>query len=522
MKKNLPVTQRDKPVGAGIELVSATDVKGVITHANQAFVDISGFELDELVGTSHNVVRHPDMPPAAFQNLWDTLKTGRPWMGVVKNRCKDGDHYWVDAFVTPTYDDAGVAGYESVRVAPEAATVGRAERLYRQLWGESSRLARFHPTLAQKLTLGFAAAGALGFGAASLLGFIAATAATAAWIGTTLAGGLATHWLTRGLRDAVADTRKLVDNPAMQYLYTGRHDEIGTLLMTVKTLQAQLRTVLGRIRESAAEVSRESGGLCRTATQMNGSLQVQQHEIDMIATAVEEMSASVQEVARSATMAAAATEQTNQRATAGQRAVDAAISSSQELADSVAGAAETIASLEQDSEAIGAVLVVIRGIAEQTNLLALNAAIEAARAGEQGRGYAVVADEVRTLASRTQSSTAEIEQMIDRLQSTARTAVKAMTQSRRQVDDSVANTQQIGSELQEIFNQVASLEEMGRSIATAAEEQSSVSQEISRNVHRLSGASIELAQGGETTREIGEQVSRRANELESLIRRFRA
>jgi methyl-accepting chemotaxis protein len=306
----------------------------------------------------------------------------------------------------------------------------------------------------------------------------------------------------------------------MQFVYTGRGDEVGNLLFAIHTLRAQLRTVLGRIRESAAKVADESVDLNRTACEMSESMQVQQREIDMIATAAEEMSASVQDVARSATTASTATEETNQRASAGQRAVEQAISRTREVADSVARASETIRSLEKDSEAISTVLVVIRSIAEQTNLLALNAAIEAARAGEQGRGFAVVADEVRTLASRTQSSTEEIEAMIERLQRTSHDAVDAMDQSHQQVEASVESTQQIGSELEDIFSQVAALEDMGRAIATAAEEQSSVSQEISRNVHRISEAAANLTVGSRCAGESGSAVSKQAADLQALIKRF--
>lgn len=129
MKKNHPVTNHSIELPPGAELVSATDTKGVVTHANPVFVDVSGFSADELIGTSHNVVRHPDMPPAAFADMWDTLKRGRPWMGIVKNRAESGDHYWVDAFVTPSTEGDRVVGYESVRVRPEAEVVARAEKV---------------------------------------------------------------------------------------------------------------------------------------------------------------------------------------------------------------------------------------------------------------------------------------------------------------------------------------------------------------------------------------------------------
>jgi aerotaxis receptor len=520
MKKNLPVTQREKTFHQESELVSATDTKGVITHANEDFVSISGFSLDELSGTSHNIVRHPDMPPAAFENLWDRLKKGKPWMGVVKNRCKDGDHYWVDAFVTPSFDGDELVGFESVRVRPEAKTVARAEAIYKKLWVGNARFGIPGFGIVQKLALGFSVVAAIGIFAGALVTESPITPFVLAWLITSVLGYAVAHFTLQGLRRLGIDAKEIVDNPVMQVVYTGRSDEVGNIEFALKTLRAQLRTVLGRIRESARMVSKESVDLNNTASEMSQSMQTQQHEIDIMAAAVEEMSASVHEVARSAVTASDATEQTNLRANAGKRSLEAAIAQTKLVADGVTQAANTIRSLEQESEAIDAVLVVIRGIAEQTNLLALNAAIEAARAGEQGRGFSVVADEVRTLASRTQASTAEIQTMIERLQGRAREAVRAMEHSHKQADESVQSTQQVGNELEDIFKQVTSLEEMGRGIATAAEQQSSVAQEVSRNIHRISEAAVNLAATGQSTREIGKSVAEQAADLDSLIRRF--
>jgi aerotaxis receptor len=522
MKQNLPITQQEQRFAAGLELISATDPKGVITFANQALVDISGFSAEQLIGSSHNVVRHPDMPPAAFEDMWATLRQGRSWMGLVKNRCKNGDHYWVDAFVTPSFEGEELVGYESVRVSPDPAAVERAEKHYRKLWKSGSRTRLPRLGLAGRISAAVAGAAAIGLAGGVILGGFSPSVAVLVWITVSTLSIGAAQILLSGLRRAADEARKIADNPTMQQVYTGRDDEIGTLLFANLTLNARLRTVLGRIRETAAEVAAESEQLSRTAAQMTDSMLVQQQELDMIATAAEEMSANVQEVSRSATSASQATEQTNQRATTGRDAINEAVTITEQVANGVARATDTIQTLEKDSEAIGTVLEVIRGIAEQTNLLALNAAIEAARAGEQGRGFAVVADEVRTLASRTQASTAEIESMIERLQGGARDAVTAMQDSRGQVDSSVAATRQVDADLQEIFSQVAALEDMGRAIAKAADEQSNVSEEVARNVHRISGASVNLTNGSEATRSIGDKVAQQAAELKALIRRFSA
>ena len=133
MRNNQPITQRERTFPAQQRLISTTDLKGQITYCNDAFVDISGFTPDVLIRAPHNLVRHPDVPPAVFQHMWDTLKKGRPWMGIVKNRCKNGDHYWVNAYVTPVTESNQVIGYESVRIKPTAEQVRRAEALYQRI-----------------------------------------------------------------------------------------------------------------------------------------------------------------------------------------------------------------------------------------------------------------------------------------------------------------------------------------------------------------------------------------------------
>lgn len=139
MKVNLPVTQKDVDYPADMQLISTTDLKGQITYVNQDFIKVSGFAWDELIGRPHNLIRHPDMPPAAFKDLWQTIKAGRVWHQLVKNRCKNGDHYWVDAYVTPVYAGDEIVGYQSIRTKPSEESIAKAEGLYRWMNEKKSR-----------------------------------------------------------------------------------------------------------------------------------------------------------------------------------------------------------------------------------------------------------------------------------------------------------------------------------------------------------------------------------------------
>jgi methyl-accepting chemotaxis protein len=279
--------------------------------------------------------------------------------------------------------------------------------------------------------------------------------------------------------------------------------------------------MITEVTSSTTVMAESSNNLMGITELTSQGVNQQRSQIEQVATAMNEMTATVQEVANHAQQAADSANEADQEAGHGSEVVYETIQSIDSLATEVEHAAGVIRKVESDSVQIGTVLDVIRSIAEQTNLLALNAAIEAARAGEQGRGFAVVADEVRTLASRTQQSTQEIQDMIEQLQTGAREAVTAMSNSQDKAQVTVEHAKSAGQTLEEITRKVATISQMNLQIATAAEQQSSVSEEINQNVVEISRVAEESAGGAKTTAAASGELSELAQQLQGLIAQFR-
>jgi methyl-accepting chemotaxis protein len=298
-------------------------------------------------------------------------------------------------------------------------------------------------------------------------------------------------------------------------------DELGRLADSFNEMTAQFRSIIEKLSTSAAEMAHESGRLAEVAGRTNHGMQEQKIETEQVATAVHQMTATVQEVARNTTAASQSAHQADSEAQDGARVVASAIEAIDALAKEVEGASTVIRRLEEESEGIGRVLDVIRNIADQTNLLALNAAIEAARAGEQGRGFAVVASEVRSLANRTQESTAEIRQSIEQLQAGAKDAVKTMEQGRARAKASVEEARRAGTSLANIARVVAAITDMNTQIATAAEEQTAVTQEIAHNIEQISHVAQETTSGASQLATYGDELSQLSQQLQSLVKQFK-
>ncbi|WP_296510326.1 methyl-accepting chemotaxis protein [Rhodoferax sp.] len=453
MRENGPVSQKEFILPAAKTLVSVTDLKGRIVYCNHAFVAASGFAEAELLGQAHNMIRHPDMPAEAFRDMWATIQGGKPWSAMVKNRRKDGDHYWVKAHVTPTRKDGQMVGYISVRTVPERSQVDAAEQLYARM-REEAALGRLHTVLRSGRVqragwLGRASQGlraALGaYGVVGLihLGTLLLVAAAAMLLPPVMAlgllavaavGGYALQWyaMQRPVRRAQSIIENLASGDLVTQLegtqggdFDGIYAGLQQLRVTVQTLLTDSRNVVLELRGVGEEVASGSMDMsARTESQ---------------ASSIEETAAAMEQINGTASNTAAAAAQGTEY---GKTAQDTARLSEEAVANMVS----TMEAISESSRKIGDIIQVIEGVAFQTNILALNAAVEAARAGEQGRGFAVVASEVRTLAQRTSAAAKEIRQLIG--ESTQRVdagnAVTAEAQSRmRDLAEAVSNMQNV-------------------------------------------------------------------------------
>ncbi|MGD8484698.1 MAG: methyl-accepting chemotaxis protein, partial [Thioalkalispiraceae bacterium] len=298
-------------------------------------------------------------------------------------------------------------------------------------------------------------------------------------------------------------------------------DELGQLAGAFNTFMDKIHALITQVSGSTSQLSAAAEEMSMITGETRNGVQRQQTETEQVAAALNEMSSTVHEVANHAGSAAEAANQADERASQGKLVVSNTVKAIDTLASEVEQAADVIQQLEKDSDNIGTVLEVIQGIAEQTNLLALNAAIEAARAGEQGRGFAVVADEVRSLASRTQESTLEIQNMIEKVQGGARNAASVMEHSRGMASESVDQASEAGTALESITSSVAEINSMNTQIAEAARQQGQVAEEINQNVSNITSVAHETASGADQLSQASHELANLANDLQAQIGQFK-
>ncbi|MCO8162325.1 methyl-accepting chemotaxis protein [Pseudomonas sp. LJDD11] len=520
MPSELPAGGRHIELAADANILSTTNGKSHISYANAEFIDISGFTEAELLGQPHNIVRHPDMPAPVFKHMWQTLASGRSWMGLVKNRCKNGDYYWVSAYVTPIRRNGQIVEYQSVRSKPETAHWQAAERLYERL--------RCGPVALR--------AGGLRRRSMARVGALVGSGAVAAgWAlalppsGVLVLGGLCSALamlgvgsILRPVQQLAQHAQALTDNPVSQLLYTGRRDELGQIEFALRMLRNETGAVIGRIADASQKVGEQTQGLLDEIDASNALSMQQQAETDQVAELVNSVASSTLEVAGHAQSAATLASQAGEATLCGQRIVARTCESIASLEADIQRAVEVVNHLQSHSSEIATVLDVIGGIAEQTNLLALNAAIEAARAGDQGRGFAVVADEVRGLAARTQQSTMDIHHMIEGLRSKVLSAVSVMDSSREQAAASVGQASQATDALRDIGLRVEAIARMNAQVAATMHEQSRRTEAINHNIGSIRRAAERNVEASGNNHGRASQVLQLSTRLHGLVQQFRS
>lgn len=500
MKINMPVTQIEYQLSDTDSIVSTTDLQGNITYANPYFIEVSGFTEEELIGAPQNIVRHPDMPPQAFADLWSTIKSGLPWSGVVKNRCKNGDFYWVFANVTPVIENGKAVGYVSVRTKPSIEQVQEASRLYaamnsgnpnqitlnqgRALKNSKLRqlLDKFRLTMAQQLIINLfllLASFALVLGSQSFsTGWIAALLAICIANGIYLS--LRFHrTISSPIKQALNVSKVMAGGDLSSSIDTDRTDDIGQLIRMLRQLQINLNSIVGDVRKNSEHIRSATIEIANGNMDLSGRTESQASSLEETAASMEEFSSTVAQNSDNTVLA-------NQMASEAMQIAEHGGTIAKQMVS-------TMDEISQSSKRMIDITGLIEGIAFQTNILALNAAVEAARAGEQGRGFAVVASEVRSLAQRSAAAAKEIKELIDS------TLIKINAGSQL--------TSQAGSAMQEIISSNQKVNDIIADIASASREQS-------QGIHQVNDAITHMDEVTQQNAALVEEAAAAAMSLE--------
>ncbi|MDO8458320.1 MAG: methyl-accepting chemotaxis protein [Burkholderiaceae bacterium] len=532
MRTNLPITECEYPFPSGAMLVSTTDLKGRITHCNASFIEISGFTREELLGQPHNLVRHPDMPEEAFRDFWSTVSSGQPWTGAVKNRRKNGDHYWVLANATPLVVDGRVTGYLSVRTGASRAQIEAAEALYARMPQEAragvqsiriggghvvhlnpmARLGRLlRPGLQSQIVSLSAGMGLLGLAAgASVVGGAAAlaTGGVLAAAGGMLLAGLVAAWRLHALtlqplQSLVKFADTLAAGDFTVQLANEHRGLLGRLERSLNQVAVNVRAIVSDIRTEMHHMRGETDGLVRGNLELSDRTESQASNLEETAAAMEQITATLQQGTESARRA---TDLAHQAARVTERSSDA-----------VQQVSANMRAISESSRRIGEINQVIDAIAFQTNILALNAAVEAARAGEQGRGFAVVASEVRTLAQRTSSAAREIKHLIEDSTDKVAHGTRITESARATMDESLEKVRRVTALIEEMTGGAQEQASGMTQIKAAVDQLEAITQQNAGMVRELaSSASTLQTQAGSV--EASFQVIRLSrNEVASAV-----
>ncbi|SDG41896.1 methyl-accepting chemotaxis sensory transducer with Pas/Pac sensor [Duganella sp. OV458] len=486
MRLNLPINNTEYVLDEAETIVSKTDLKGNINYVNSDFIKISGFSEAELIGAPQNIVRHPDMPAAAFDDLWRELKAGRAWTGLVKNRCKNGNYYWVEANAAPYIENGKIAGYTSVRVKPSRQQIDAAQRLYK------TENLKFPKKRSLSLSLQL-----------NIIFFLIMVMIIAAWIFPMLAAvnlavvAAGLFILRKAALTPLHDMRAYLCQMSGGDL-TGRIEargctEANEMLQALRILQINLKSLVGQIKEASTVVNSDADDIAHGNADLSARTEGQSSSLEETAASMRQMTGTVRQNADNAHDA-------NDLALAAARVAG-------EGGAAVSAVVKTMESIHASSTRIADIIGVIDSIAFQTNILALNAAVEAARAGEQGRGFAVVATEVRNLAQRSATAAHEIKNLIT-------SSVDKIESGSRQATDA-------GRIMAEIVQSVGKVEQYMGEISNASKEQSSGIEQINTAVAHIDAINQQNAVVVEEAALAARSMQQQAMQLGRLIGQFK-
>jgi len=502
-------TDRETQVPEGVFIYSRTDLKGVITEANAAFANLSGYAVEEMAGKPHNLVRHPDMPKEAFADMWRSLKANRPWQGVVKNRRKDGGYYWVLANAAPVREGGRVIGFQSLRRKPSREQIKDASEAYRKMLAgdhsvaiEDGRVVKVRSALRRKaerpdIQIGVA-------GVAALVAALCAIVLTTGGATSVLAhavllfslgiSGLAASFVLLKTLPTLARDLTQMEAYLDGMLSTGdfatslnleEQARSGNIARKLALMMSWVQSTIQCIQDAVIPVQDGTAQVLKSILEIDQAAESQNMATTSVAAASTELELTIREVSQHLLKTESAVAETGRRASGGADVSQRASDRIQNLASAIRGASVEVEALGASSAEVGAIAGVIREIADQTNLLALNASIEAARAGEYGRGFAVVANEVRSLADRTMKATAKIDALIGQIKTDSDRAISGMRSGSAQVEDGVALVDEAKGALTGINGLMIDAVRMVSEIANSSSQQTEAMNEISSNISHV-------------------------------------